>query len=199
MEEGPEGAEGVGGVGGVLPAKSCTTRAKHGNESRIIIRFGEWLRSTDSRREEKMLGPVEEGGSQFGGGMPFMCGSFSSLQQWNYPRTQGGKAIIMLVEAAEHLEFSMKIYEWQVRRKKRAIFKHPATSMAWKEECVLRVLKLPEGLTESLQTSWSLEKSWQSIFHCVVRESMNMFIFYKDWPRRRKSILRSYVWLCYEA
>ncbi|CAJ1367388.1 unnamed protein product [Effrenium voratum] len=50
----------------------------------------------------------------------------------------------MLVEAVEHLEFSMKIYEWQVRRKKRAIFEHPATSMAWKEECVLRVLKLPE-------------------------------------------------------
>ena len=71
------------------------------------------------------------------------CGPFSSLQRWNYPRMQGGKAIVMLAEAVEHLEFSMKIYEWQVRRKKWAIFEHPSTSMAWKEECVQRVLGLP--------------------------------------------------------
>ena len=93
--------------------------------------FGEWLRSTDFRREEEMLGSVEEVDPDLVVVCP-PCGPFSSLQRWNYPRMQGGKPIIILAEAVEHLEFSMKIYEWQVRRKKRAIFEHPA-----------RVLRVP--------------------------------------------------------
>ena len=72
------------------------------------------------------------------------CGPFSCLQNLNYDRMEIGKAIAMVGEGLQHLEFSMKLYEWQVRRGKRAIFEHPAGSKAWDEECVQRVLRLKD-------------------------------------------------------
>ena len=38
----------------------------------------------------------------------------------------------------------MKVYEWQVRRGKIAIFEHPDRSKAWEEECVQRILRMPQ-------------------------------------------------------
>ena len=49
----------------------------------------------------------------------------------------------MLGDGLEHLEFSMQVYEWQVRRGRKAAFEHPARSRAWNENCVQRVLSLP--------------------------------------------------------
>ena len=42
----------------------------------------------------------------------------------------------MLAEGFSHLEFAMKLFQWQVNRGKLAIFEHPATSRGWKESCV---------------------------------------------------------------
>ena len=50
---------------------------------------------------------------------------------------------LKLAEGKEHLKFGMKVYEWQARRRKSAVFEHPATSKAWEEEPVQRVLKIP--------------------------------------------------------
>ena len=72
------------------------------------------------------------------------CGPFSVLQEWNYPKMEKEKAMMILGEGLEHLEFSMEIFEWQVRRGKLALFEHPDTSRAWKEECVQRMLRLPQ-------------------------------------------------------
>ena len=73
------------------------------------------------------------------------CGPFSWLQNLNYDKMEVSKAMAMLGDGLQHLEFSMKVYEWQVRRGRKAIFEHPARSKAWDEECVQRVLRL-EGV-----------------------------------------------------
>ena len=72
------------------------------------------------------------------------CGPFSALQNLNYPKMSFEKGMALLGEGVQHVEFAMRIYEWQVRRGKKAIFEHPATSKAWEEESVQRVLQLPE-------------------------------------------------------
>ena len=71
------------------------------------------------------------------------CGPFSSLQEWNYPRMNPKKAFVMLAEGIEHVELAMKLFEWQVRRGRLALFEHPTTSKAWHESAVKRVLSLP--------------------------------------------------------
>ena len=71
------------------------------------------------------------------------CGPFSALQNLNYDRMEFRKAMVILGKGVEHLTHSMRMYEWQVRRGKKAIFEHPATSKGWDEPCVQRVLKLP--------------------------------------------------------
>ena len=73
------------------------------------------------------------------------CGPFSQLQNLNYAQMPIGRAVAILGEGLEHLQFAMKLYEWQVRRGKKALFEHPATSKAWEEPAVERVLKL-EGV-----------------------------------------------------
>lgn len=70
------------------------------------------------------------------------CGPFSNLQNLNYPKMDVKKAVCMVAEGLEHLQFSMQLFEWQVRRGGWALFEHPMTSAAWNEECVLRVMKL---------------------------------------------------------
>eukprot|EP00435_Cladocopium_sp_Y103_P001618 s5475_g1.t1 len=71
------------------------------------------------------------------------CGPFSQMQAINYSRMEGHKAMAILGEGVEHLEFSMRVFEWQVRRGKIAIFEHPDLSRAWDEECVQRAATLP--------------------------------------------------------
>lgn len=70
------------------------------------------------------------------------CGPFSCLQNLNYSKMEQSRAIALLGEGLEHLSFAMKLYEWQVRRGRWAIFEHPANSRGWKEPCVERVLAL---------------------------------------------------------
>ena len=70
------------------------------------------------------------------------CGPFSCLQNLNYAKMDFSRAMALLGEGIKHLEFAMKLFEWQVRRGKWAIFEHPSTSKAWDEECVERVLKI---------------------------------------------------------
>ena len=43
----------------------------------------------------------------------------------------------------DHLSFSMEMFQWQVMEGRWALFEHPSTSRAWKEECVQEVLQLP--------------------------------------------------------
>lgn len=52
------------------------------------------------------------------------------------------KAMLVLGEGVSHLEFAMKMFEWQVRRGGVALFEHPAGSKAWQEECVQRAGRL---------------------------------------------------------
>ena len=71
------------------------------------------------------------------------CGPFSQMQAINYSRMSRGKAIALLGEGVEHLEFAMRVFEWQARRGRIAIFEHPELSKAWEEECVQRAAALP--------------------------------------------------------
>ena len=64
------------------------------------------------------------------------CGPFSIIQELNYPKMGQRRAIIMLAEGVSHLEFAMKLFQWQVMRGRLAIFEHPATSKGWDEPCV---------------------------------------------------------------
>ena len=73
------------------------------------------------------------------------CGPFSQLQSWNYKRMEKGKAMVILGEGVAHLEFAMKVFEWQVRRGGLALFEHPAGSKAWQEDSVQRASRL-EGV-----------------------------------------------------
>ena len=73
------------------------------------------------------------------------CGPFSQLQSWNYKRMSKEKAMVILGEGVAHMEFAMKVFEWQVRRGGIALFEHPAGSKAWQEESVRRASKL-EGV-----------------------------------------------------
>ena len=73
------------------------------------------------------------------------CGPFSRLQNLNYSKMNKEKAICMVAEGLEHLDFSMRLFEWQVRRGKWALFEHPMTSAAWDEESVQRATSL-EGV-----------------------------------------------------
>eukprot|EP00435_Cladocopium_sp_Y103_P009169 s1995_g2.t1 len=71
------------------------------------------------------------------------CGPFSALQHLNVAQ-HGYKTLqFKLAEGREYLKFGMRIYEWQARRGKSAVFEHPALSAAWDEDEVLRVLRLP--------------------------------------------------------
>ena len=71
------------------------------------------------------------------------CSPFSLLQELNRGRTSESTWKLRLAEGKEHLAYGMKLYEWQIRRGKWAIFEHPATSRAWQEEVVQRVLRFP--------------------------------------------------------
>ena len=71
------------------------------------------------------------------------CGPFSPLQEWNYARMPTNKAVLILGEGVGHLEFAIKVFEWQVRRGKWALFKHPLASRAWQENSVQRCMNLP--------------------------------------------------------
>ena len=71
------------------------------------------------------------------------CSPFSLLQELNRGRVRPEVWHQRLSEGQEHVSFGMKIYEWQVRRGRLAIFEHPSTSKAWQEPSVQRVLSLP--------------------------------------------------------
>ena len=71
------------------------------------------------------------------------CGPFSILQEWNYRRMPLKKAVVMLQEGVQHLNFAMRLYEWQVRRGKVALFEHPKGARSWHEPRVERCRKLP--------------------------------------------------------
>ena len=103
------------------------------------------------------------------------------------------KGMALLGEGVQHVEFAMRIYEWQVRRGKKAIFEHPTTSKAWEEESVQRVLQLPafeeinanmdfelEKMTNQRRnqlTSWSTEKEWRGPFREDVKGITPMFLW----------------------
>ena len=53
------------------------------------------------------------------------------------------KAKLMLQEGLHHLDYAMRLYEWQVRRGKIALFEHPRGAKSWEEPRVLRCMSLP--------------------------------------------------------
>ena len=71
------------------------------------------------------------------------CGPFSILQGLNQSEQAQATLKLKLAEGVEHLKFGMRVFEWQVRRKKAAVFEHPATSRAWEESAVQKCLQLP--------------------------------------------------------
>ena len=70
------------------------------------------------------------------------CGPFSILQEWNYSRMPLKKAVLMLQEGVQHVNFAMRLFEWQVRRGKVALFEHPRGARSWKEPRVERCKRL---------------------------------------------------------
>eukprot|EP00435_Cladocopium_sp_Y103_P052093 s859_g16.t1 len=81
------------------------------------------------------------------------CGPFSPLQNLNYSKMNVSKAMAIVGEGLEHLEFAMDVYQWQVLRGKIALFEHPAPSKAWDEECV----------AEGFATTWRGEGQGRSM------------------------------------
>ncbi len=71
------------------------------------------------------------------------CGPFSMLQELNYPRMDPKRVWMKVAEGVEHVTFAMQLFRWQVKRGRLALFEHPATSKAWKEEEVQKALALP--------------------------------------------------------
>ena len=71
------------------------------------------------------------------------CDPFSILQGLNQSEKAQKTLKLKLAEGREHLKFAMQIFEWQVRRKKSAVFEHPTTSKAWEEKEVKHCLSLP--------------------------------------------------------
>ena len=53
------------------------------------------------------------------------------------------KAMLILGEGVEHLEFAMKVFEWQVRRGRWLLFEHLLMSKAWSEAAVQRCMSFP--------------------------------------------------------
>lgn len=51
--------------------------------------------------------------------------------------------MIMLGAGLECLDFGAKVFDWQVRRGKKAVFEHPSPSRPWEEDCAQRVLHMP--------------------------------------------------------
>lgn len=71
------------------------------------------------------------------------CGPFSMLQELNYPRMDPKRVWMKVAEGVDHINFAMQLFRWQVKRGRLALFEHPATSKAWKEEEVVKTLALP--------------------------------------------------------
>lgn len=71
------------------------------------------------------------------------CGPFSILQELNIGRMGKSRAVLMIQEGLVHLEFAARLYEWQVRRGKIAIFEHPKMARSWKEPALTRCMSLP--------------------------------------------------------
>ncbi|CAK9096660.1 Retrovirus-related Pol polyprotein from transposon RE1 (Retro element 1) (AtRE1) [Includes: Protease RE1 [Durusdinium trenchii] len=71
------------------------------------------------------------------------CGPFSQLQAWNYHHMDTKRAMLILEEGVEHLEFAMRLFAWQVLRGRVAVFEHPWGSRSWNEEAVRYCLSLP--------------------------------------------------------
>ena len=72
------------------------------------------------------------------------CGPFSQLQAWNYHHMDTKRAMLILEDGVEHLEFAMRLFAWQVRRGRVAVFEHPWGNRSWQEEAVKYCLSLPE-------------------------------------------------------
>ena len=71
------------------------------------------------------------------------CGPFSMLQELNYPRMDPRRVWMKVAEGVDHINFAMQLFRWQVKRGRLALFEHPATSKAWKEEEVQKTMALP--------------------------------------------------------
>ena len=75
--------------------------------------------------------------------------------------------MLVLGEGVSHLEFAMKMFEWQVRRGGVALFEHPAGSKAWQEECVQRAGRLAGGTPSGWRSIAS------SLFEYVLRKELS--------------------------
>ena len=103
------------------------------------------------------------------------------------------KAMAIVNEGVNHLEFAMEVFLWQHLRGKGALFEHPAPSKAWEEVCVEKILKLPgvrrvradqcefglqtnphEGLHRKPTDLWSTVTSWPKDLQFVVKEDMSI-------------------------
>eukprot|EP00435_Cladocopium_sp_Y103_P046990 s1741_g13.t1 len=70
------------------------------------------------------------------------CTAFSPLQEWNLPRMDFDKAVVLIGEGMEHLETASDVALWQHQRGKVFLFEHPRPSKAWDEPPLQRLLSL---------------------------------------------------------
>ena len=72
------------------------------------------------------------------------CTAFSPLQEWNFPRMDLEKAMILVGDGLEHLWTASDVACWQHQRGKVFLFEHPRPSKAWEEEPLQRLMELDD-------------------------------------------------------
>ena len=74
-----------------------------------------------------------------------MCGPFSSLNYWNYQKSDEQTVRQKLEKALTHLKFSLELCVRQYKAGRCFVFEHPAAASSWTTQLVQRVLSL-EGV-----------------------------------------------------
>ena len=74
-----------------------------------------------------------------------MCGPFSSLNYWNYRKSDEQTVKQKLESALTHLKFSLEFCIRQYKAGRCFVFEHPAAASSWTTQLVQRVLSL-EGV-----------------------------------------------------
>ena len=74
-----------------------------------------------------------------------MCGPFSSLNYWNYQKSDEQTVKQKLESALMHLKFSLELCIRQYKAGRCFVFEHPAAASSWTTQLVQKVLNL-EGV-----------------------------------------------------
>ena len=70
------------------------------------------------------------------------CTAFCPLQEWNLPKMDFKKAVVLIGEGLHHLETASDVALWQHQRGKVFLLEHPRPSKAWSELPLQRLMEL---------------------------------------------------------